>query len=193
MLPVSRGSCVTKTSDSGSQYCKRVGGGVQPPSTPNSYLPQKQTQKIFKTLVFPLFWLDHCQQTNRLMDQWTEGQMDIASYRVFQVSCNIKNWYISASKGIIQFLKKNLINPGPRFCILKFHYGWTVCWATTYGWSLCMTLVFNYDQNEKDSYSKIKYSKNFYIPIRTSKLNSSLLVIEHQISDTAKKSEFKKR
>ena len=56
-----------------------------------------------------------------------------------------------------------------------------------------MTLVFNYDQNEKDPYSKIKYSKNFCIPIRTSKLNSSLLVIEHQISDTAKKSEFKKR
>ena len=45
-----------ETSDAGSQYrCGRVGRGIQPQSAPKPTPTLKHTQKVSKTLVFPLF------------------------------------------------------------------------------------------------------------------------------------------
>ena len=53
-------------------------------------------------------------------------------YRVTQVSCNIKNRHISASKNQNKILKKFLKDLGPQFFHVKFHDGLTICSATTY-------------------------------------------------------------
>ena len=78
-----------KTSDTRSQYCcRRVGRGFQNPAKPQSPpLTDKHTQKVSKTLVFPLF--DSIitngptdQRINGSTDQRTNGPTDKASYRV---------------------------------------------------------------------------------------------------------------
>ena len=69
-----------KTSDAGSQYrCGRVGRGIQPPSTQRPPI-LKHTQKVLKTLVFPLF--NSITMTDGPTDQWTNGRTDKASYSV---------------------------------------------------------------------------------------------------------------
>ena len=60
------------TSDAGSQYrCGWVGRGIQPPSTPQP-THNTHTQKVSKTLIFPLF--DSITMMDGPKDQWTDGR-----------------------------------------------------------------------------------------------------------------------
>ena len=65
------------TSDTGSQYCcKRVGRGIQPPSTPQ--VPHSPTQKASKTLILALF--DSSSRTDLLSNMVAYRDVNVVYY-----------------------------------------------------------------------------------------------------------------